>query len=154
MTPLPPQWTSGPQSTHVDDGYGLRWATLQINETITWAQPNRPDQISDMNQIDAGISWKSPISLRGSSQMDLGIHQFSYFFKKRITSEQYRKPELFISHKDFHCFEFLGFPSDLVSPLHVSKKTLKNTPLRKHMHFRKHQYYHGNINNSTSQNHY
>ena len=56
VTPLPPQWISGPQMTHVDDGHGLRWATLQITETITWAQPNRPDQIVDMNQIDAEIS--------------------------------------------------------------------------------------------------
>ena len=28
-------------------------------------------------------------------------------------------------HKDFRCFELLGFPSDLVSPLYVSKKTFK-----------------------------
>ena len=38
------------------------------------------------------------------------------------------------------------------SPLRFQKKT-KKTPLRKHLHFRKHQYYQGNINNSTSQNH-
>ena len=44
VAPLPPQWISGPQSTHTDDGNGLRWATLQITETITWALPNRPDQ--------------------------------------------------------------------------------------------------------------
>ena len=108
---------------HTNDGYGLRWATLQITETITWAQPNRPDQISNMNQIDTEHSSKSPISLRGSSQMDLEIHQISYFFKKRITSEQYSKPESLISHKDFHCFEILGFASDLFSPLYASQKT-------------------------------
>ena len=60
--------------------------------------------------------------------MDLGIHQFSYFFEKQITSEQYTKPEFFNLHKDFHCFELLGFPSDLVSPLYVSKQTQKKHP--------------------------
>ena len=128
MTPLPPQWISGPQSTHANQGNGLRWATLQITETITWALPNRPDQIYTMSHFQTEISWKSPISLRGSSQMDLGIHQFSYFFKKQITSEQYTKPEFFNLHKDFHCFELLGFPSDLVSPLYVSKQTQKKHP--------------------------
>ena len=59
--------------------------------------------------------------------MDFEIDRFSYFCKKLITFEKYRKPELFISHKDFHCFELLGFPSDLFSPLYVSKN-----PLRKH----------------------
>ena len=57
--------------------------------------------------------------------MDFIIHQFSYFFKKQITSEQYTKPEFFNLHTDFHCFELLGFPSDLVSSLYVSKKTQK-----------------------------
>ena len=90
--PLTPQWTSGPQSTHTDDGYGLHWTTLKITETIMCAQPNWPDQISDMNQIDADILGKSPIPLRGSSQMDLGIHKFSYLFEKRISSEIYRMP--------------------------------------------------------------
>jgi len=52
--------------------------------------------------------------------MDLGNHRFSYFFKKLIPFEKYRKPELFISHKDFHCFELLGFPSDLFSPFYFS----------------------------------
>ena len=124
MTPLPPQWISGSQMTHANQWNGLRWATLQITETITWALPNRPDQIYTTSQSQTEISWKSPISLRGSSQMDFEIHQFSYFFKKQITSEQYTKPEFFNLHKDFHCFERLGFPSDLVSPLYVSKKTL------------------------------
>ena len=108
MTPLPPQWHSGPQMTHTDEGYGLRWATLQSTETITWLQPNRPDQIYTMHQVNAGISLKSQISLPGYSQMDFEIHRFSYLFKNLITSEQYRKPELFISHKDFYCFELLG----------------------------------------------
>ena len=57
--------------------------------------------------------------------MDFEIHQFAYFSKKQITSEQYTKPEFFNLHVDFHCFELLGFPSDLVSPLYVSKKTQK-----------------------------
>ena len=60
--------------------------------------------------------------------MDLEIHQLSYVFKKLVISEQYRKPELFISHKDFQCFELLGFPSDLVSSLYVSKTTQKKHP--------------------------
>ena len=60
-----------------------------------------------------------------ASQMDIENHRISYVFEKRITTEQYRKPELFISHKDFHCFELLGFPSDFFSPLYVSKQTLR-----------------------------
>ena len=48
VTPLPPQRTSGSQNCPLDEGYGLRWATLQITETITWALPNRPDQIYTM----------------------------------------------------------------------------------------------------------
>ena len=34
--PLTPQWTSGSRMTRPDGGNGLRWATLQITETITW----------------------------------------------------------------------------------------------------------------------
>ena len=48
FAPLPPQWTWGSQNGHVDEWHGLRWATLQITETITWLQPNRPDQIYTM----------------------------------------------------------------------------------------------------------
>ena len=75
------------------------WNSMKIADFITWVQ-----------------------------RMALGNHRFSYFFKKRITSEQYRKPELSLSHKDFHCFELLGFPSDLFSPFYVSKKTLNKLP--------------------------
>ena len=56
VAPLPPQWISGPQMTHPDAWRGLRWATLQITETITWALPNRPDQISTMSQFQTEIS--------------------------------------------------------------------------------------------------
>ena len=62
------------------------------------------------------ITWVEPNGLR---------NQFSYFFKNQITSEQYTKPEFFNLHKDFHCFELLGFLSDLVSPLYISKKIQK-----------------------------
>ena len=113
---LPPYPHSGPLPP---------WATLKITETITRLQPNRPDQISNMNQTDAGISWKSLISLPGCSQMDFGNHRCSYFFNKRTTFEKHRKLEMFISHKDFRCFEVLGFASDLFSPFYFSKKTSK-----------------------------
>ena len=35
--PLTPTAVSSSESTHPDESYGLRWATLQITETITWA---------------------------------------------------------------------------------------------------------------------
>ncbi len=44
FTPVPPQWTSGSQSPHVDEGYGLRWATLEITDFISVLQPNGPDE--------------------------------------------------------------------------------------------------------------
>ena len=56
FTPLPPQWTSGFQSTHTDDGYGLRWATLKITDFTGRLAPERPDQISAMIEFQTEIS--------------------------------------------------------------------------------------------------
>ena len=45
LTPLPPQWTLGVQSTTANQSYSPLRATLKITQTITRAVPNRPDQI-------------------------------------------------------------------------------------------------------------
>ena len=69
--------------------------------------------------------WKSLISLRGPSQMDFENHRFPYLFTKLKPFGKYRKPTMLIFHKDFHCFELLGFPSELISLFYFSSKTSK-----------------------------
>ncbi len=51
LTPLPPQWTLGVQSTTVNVCHSLLRATLKITKTTTGAEPNRPDQIYSMIKI-------------------------------------------------------------------------------------------------------
>ena len=69
--------------------------------------------------------------------MDLENHHFSYFFKQRKNAYINRKVKLSISYKDFHCFEPMGFAHVRFFPFDFSKKSLKNTHLRKNTHFRK-----------------
>ena len=57
--------------------------------------------------------------------MDFELSWFSHISLNSQPSKKQRKPAISFSHKDFHCFELLGFPSDLVSPLYVSQKTQK-----------------------------
>ena len=122
LTPTVDLWP--PNYSRSTMGMAL-FANPEITDSTRRLVPKRPDHISNYHLGCSEMLWKSPISLRGSSRMDFEMHQCSYMFKKQLTSERYTKPELFILHKDFTCFELLGFPSDLFSPLYVSKKTLK-----------------------------
>ena len=80
--------------------HGAQWATgpqmTHTDDFVTLVEPNEPRNLS-----------------------------FFILFKKRETFEQHRKPELSLSLNDFQSFEFLGFPSDLFSPLYLSKQTSK-----------------------------
>ena len=57
--------------------------------------------------------------------MDLGYHQFSYFFKKRKNAFETRKTKLSLSYEDFHCFELMGGTHVRFPPFNFSKKSLK-----------------------------
>ena len=51
LTPLPPQWILGAHNGHVNRSYCIQRATLKITKTITGAQPNRPDQRTNMSNL-------------------------------------------------------------------------------------------------------
>ena len=57
--------------------------------------------------------------------MDFENHHFSYFFEKQKKTYLNRKVKLSISHKDFHCFEPMGFSHVRVSSNFFSPKTQK-----------------------------
>ena len=130
MTPLPPQWASGPQSTHVDDGNGLRWATLQITETITWALPNRPDQIYDMNQIDAKIHETHRFHYVGRAKWTLKIIDFHTFSQSLKPLENIENQNCLFFIRISTVLSSGAPPMHMFFPLKCSKKSVENAPVK------------------------